>query len=337
MPLVMTPVGEYENAFFHFNGQKFQPQYLGRDYGYYGVLARQQPKDRIDRIATFSVISDRLQIAGADWSFRRDEVDTPDKIQAEFGLAMSHDPIGEWDNDTEALGAMLIAANAIPKMDLERITKGLKRGKRQDLKLGLKGRWDTYHYVCRLIHQLRTSQSFSSTLLISDEDRKLIETLSSFMKSERWPLPFEWPDPDNYINPSKSPYGLLLFSPPDYDALLAARRNKDVARYAMEVRKHIKIGNERAEVQMIKSMKDAIDKKDIIEHCEGVFEAESWGWRVMHFLPVLDKIAIFGELVAELCGRWAKRKKKECEWYAIGPKMQTIAIEDYLKRKDNIA
>ena len=339
MPFVVTPVGEYENAFFYFNGQSFQPQRLGRDSGYYGVLTRKQPKETIDRIATFSAISDKLQIAGADWSFRKGDTNNPDEIEAQFGLAMEQQPVGEWDVDTEALAAMLVAAGAIPDSHLERITAGLKKGQPVELKFGLKGRWDVYHYICRLIYQLRTSRFFRSVLLLNEEDKTLVELISGFIKNERWPLPFEWPDTERVLNPSQSPYGLLLFSPPDYDALLAVRRNRDVTKYAAEVKKHLMADGDKQEVGLLEAMREAVHKKEITEHSKFIFEAESWWWRAMHFVPVLDKIAIFGEIFADLCGIWAKKKKKkkDYKWYAIGPRMQNIAIEDYLQRKDNIS
>ena len=60
MSLVVTPVGEYENAFFCLNGSLTAPNRVGRDYGYYGILVREQPKEMIDRVATFSVIARQI-------------------------------------------------------------------------------------------------------------------------------------------------------------------------------------------------------------------------------------------------------------------------------------
>ena len=231
---------------------------------------------------------------------------------------------------------VLIPQELIPQKHIHRITRSLQDEKAHRLKSGLEVRQNEFHYMCRLFAQLRTSVNFSSKLLISEEDKELIVLVNDLVEAERWPLPFEIPDVRNSIQPEQSSYGLLLFRPPDYEALLAVRRNPQISKYSSKIRSLIESCDCQQESNLLSAMKDALSKKEIADHVDGVFETESWGWRAMHFLPVLDKIAIFGEIISDLCGRWARRKRESCEWYAIGPKMQTIAIEDYLKRKGNI-
>jgi hypothetical protein len=334
MSLVVTPVGEYENAFFCLNGSFTAPNRVGRDYGYYGVLVREQPKEMIDRVATFSVIADKFVITSADWGFGEANA-TPEDIESQFGLAKADEP-NEWDPDAEALAAMVLTSGAIPQKHIHRITRTLRNEEPYRLKSGLDVKQNEFQYICRLFAQLRTSINFSTKLLISEEDKELIALINDLIEAERWPLPFEMPDVRESIQPEQLSYDLLLFRPPDYEALLAVRKNPQIAKYASKVRSLIESHNDQQESNLLSAMKEALSKKEVADHVDGVFETESWGWRAMHFMPVLDKIAIFGEIISDLCGRWARRKRESCEWYAIGPKMQTIAIEDYLKRKGNI-
>ena len=335
MALSITPVGEYENAFFYFSGTFFWPSVLGRDSGYYGVLARKQPKEIVDRVATLYALSTDMRIASADWNFSRQVTPKESQEAPDAGVSMSHEPFGEWHKDVSGLAAMLISARAIPKRHLARITNGLKRsGKKNEL--GLRVDPHAHQYLCRLLHQIRTSLEFDSKLLVTDSDRDLIVQIGTFMAAQRWPTPFPIPDLRSSIQAEGETFGILLINAPDFESVMSVKANREVREYTKVLEQYISMPPAERERKMVEAMRGALDREGVAKHTKFVFEVQTWVWRALHFVHEMSAIASLGELVAELAKTWAEREQKKAEWYAIGPRMTQLAIKDYLKRKGNL-
>jgi hypothetical protein len=341
----ITPCGEYEFAFLRFLLAHTHPEMSNASEGYYASLRRITQHGLWGRAATLGVLADEVWMACFDWPFRPGDRDhytegTRTLQIPELGVGLSYGGWVEWDDDLKALVGMLLRAGAIDTRSLARLTSPQSR--KDYLAVEGLGRFETtsFQALCRLLHQMRTAGSLKTTLLISEDDHLLLQTITRFLQDNQWPMPFDLPDLSHLSNLSASEptFGLLLFNPPDFESALAVRRDPSVMKYASRVRQLAFNPDHRfREANLVAAMKEAFEDARMTRRARRVFEADTWICHALAFIPVLDKLAAFGEIVLDGCKKWIERKAKEEEWRFIGPRMQEIAIEDYLNRKGNIS
>lgn len=93
---------------------------------------------------------------------------------------------------------------------------------------------------------------------------------------------------------------------------------------------------EENERNLLKAMRDTAEKSRQVLKVQKVFTAQTWFWRAVSVIPSLENMGMLGDTAVSILESWLGRKHEDCKWYAIGPLMQEIALDDFLNRKGNI-
>jgi hypothetical protein len=56
----------------------------------------------------------------------------------------------------------------------------------------------------------------------------------------------------------------------------------------------------------------------------------------LHYVPGVDAVLSVAEDLKDLGTKWLERDISQQEWYLMAPKMNDIAIRDFLNRKGNL-
>jgi hypothetical protein len=82
-------------------------------------------------------------------------------------------------------------------------------------------------------------------------------------------------------------------------------------------------------------MREAMGEKEQTHKVRRLFEVGSWALKPLGYIPVLGEIVSLISDLRDLLAKWMERKQSNEEWYLLGPRMQNITVEEYLKRKGN--
>ena len=88
--------------------------------------------------------------------------------------------------------------------------------------------------------------------------------------------------------------------------------------------------------ELVRAMREALQFSETAKRVDTIFEVESWICKALHYVPKIGPIFSVVEIGLELGRKWIERKKKQSEWFLLGPKMTEVSLKDYLKRTGNL-
>lgn len=132
-------------------------------------------------------------------------------------------------------------------------------------------------------------------------------------------------------------YG-INFSPADLSAFVSVRADKEIQAYAhrfcstlLQVTNLIE-----REREFVQAICTAIDHEAISKKAAGVLETTATVCGVAGLIPVLGLVPGIAGLAADAGARSAKLTEKRAGWFLVGPRMQEVAMKDFLRRKANL-
>jgi hypothetical protein len=336
--------GQFENALLReLSIDGAQPSGPSVSHPYYMGIYRPVPRSLFERCGTFLSIADTTAVPSIDWSLR--QIGTKSALdEAALGITINSDDHREWDDDCQVLAAVAIAMGAFSSRSEEilrqvpapRPLPSQWRVPTMDVKPIGAVNYFALHHLCRLLLQVRVARQQDTFLVLSDDDQLILEELAQFVLSTKIPTPTDLPDirPQRALAGERFVAGLLNFAPPDGESIAAVRADARVQKYAASVRAHIM--SEDAEVFLLMAMRDAMQEKEQTHKVRRVFEVSSWVMKPLSYIPMVGEVfAVFSDL-RDVLAKWMERKQTKEEWYLLGPKMQDIAVEEYLSRKSNL-
>lgn len=348
MAMDITFGGKFENALIRAVTVQNNSDRLGTSHPYYRSLHRYVPRSYFDRCSTFIVVATQVDVTAIDWRFKQgllaDQIGiTEQQFGVEYADGRLQDRLAS--GDFEIFAAILLTRGAFSAEVLRSLTTvagplevpPVDRDHRVET-VGIV-EWYAHHQLMRLLEQIHWTQQSSSRLVLGDEEIAIVQEMCAFVASTRMPAPISLPDLSawNPINAESFAGGLLNFSPPDALAAAAVRANSEIQSYAAKVRDILSesssLENKR---KLLHAMREALEKDELAQRVQNVFETVSWIAKPLHYIPGVDAMMSVGEDALEIGKKWIDRKKGAEDWFLLGPKMADISLRDYLNRTGNL-
>jgi hypothetical protein len=336
--------GQLESSYIREITASIFPERLDTQHPYYVSLYRTAPKTVFDRAATFAAISTKALLPTVDWGAGNlNGSDTPSKEQ--FGLFETSLPNPDLYNEIEVFADALLTANALSDQSYKLVSDvghlSNELTKYRTFKYSECGPVDAFarDRLVRLLIQLEVSAKTGGHLILTAPDQLLLEEISRFVETNRLPTPVDLPKFDSvFLADEKNIVGAVLnFSPPDALSIVAVRADRTIQKYAQLVGDILSKGASRdSSYLLVRGMREALLKSETARKVETVFEVESWMMKPLHFIPILGHVFSTISILTELGNKWARRKQTVTGWHMLGPKMNEIALKDYLMRMDNV-
>jgi hypothetical protein len=337
--------GKFENAILREITAANDPEAVqrGSKYSYYGSLFRPVSKSYFDRSGVFVAISNEISLPRVDWSARqgrRFDSGSPDFEDTSFGIVRLSEGKGEWDDEIETFAKLLLDLKIFSDATIANISVVKTDDVSDREKITKKDKYDfAKHHLCRFLIQIDSAREQRRRLVIGDEEKALIREIGAFLKKSCIPAPIDIPELTNpgLLNAEQFAGGLLNFSPPDAPSLIAVRADPDIQKYAVTVREILATqSNQETDRSLVRAMRGAMEKSDIAQRCETVFEVESWIAKPINYIPAIGNVTSMVGDAIDMLKLWLSRKKKNNSWFLLGAKMADISIRDYLRRKGNL-
>lgn len=338
--------GKLENAALREATIATDPERLTPSNSYYASILRPTSQEHIDRSATFMALADQTDLPSIDWSARAQGFDGEDFEQS---LGLHHlDDAADRDSNSEteisAFAAILLHYRAFPQRLVRSISKvhwetERKNQSRTSRHGVLSVNMFAHHHLCRLLQQVDAAGDHDIPLVVTEEEVEILAKVEAFILNANFPPPILLPsmrkidatDIDRFAG------GVLKFSPPDFLAVAAVRRDPLFRKYAAQVREIL--GQDgftpEGESRLIDALREAYLDSEVARKTGRVFEIEGWALKPLQFVPGLGNVVAFADFVVTMGQEWAKREHKSRQWHLIGARMKEVSIEDYLRRAGN--
>lgn len=300
---------------------------------YYDSLFRATDQRVFERCATFVALGKTTGFALVDWAFPKESVLAP----ADLGVSMVDCDIGEWAEEHQKLAGQALRRGALSKAS-EVWIEGSRYGDGSlIMPEARKFEYEGYsldrfafHYLCRLIAQIRSAQSTSAALVLCEPDREIISELSRFILEERVSLPFDFPSMigEELVRAEAFAGGLIRLDAPDLLSVKAVREDKLVRLYAERVREAFSFSGLDQQRYLVRAMREAYDERQRIKGAKYVFEIISYLAKPLAFVGAT---LVTGGMKAYL-----SREHDRRAWHLISARMSQVSIEDYLHRTSNV-
>lgn len=322
------PAGELDIALTTKMAELTTPDRVGRTYGYYGHMHRPTSEAAWARAATFVALSDTTEIAPADIGLPNE---TFDNRVVGLNLDFSRENWTAGTEDAELLAALALEGQAFSSSSLAMLSPADFEPSGRVIDGVGPVDYFALAYLSRLLLQLRLARDEETPLLLADTDQRILRELADFIEREEIPTPFDIPDlrtPPGVALPPEFPLAVVNLNAPGIENIEAVKRDKTVQRYIRKIRPLL-LGPQtlESERQGVEALREAYGTSKRIQDAQTVFEVLGW---------IAKPLAAFGAtIITSGMKFWLKRERTAQEWFLLGPRMNEIAIKDYLKRKEN--
>jgi hypothetical protein len=342
--MIITFGGRFENALIREVTAQGDRSRLETTHRYYQDLYRYTPRCYFDRCATFVAIADGISLPFVDWTFRQGGIDRG-ITEEQFGFVSPWAADREWLNEIEKFAALMLVRRAFSTDSFNALRnvvgpseKPIPPYRRTIDPVGNVDGFAVAHLM-RLFIQVHSSMKMRSFLVLGDEERAILDQLSSFLESTRVPSPIDLPDlrRSNIISGENFAGGLLNFSPPDALAVAAVRADSGVSSYAAKVRQVLIQGSTLdSQRSLVHAMREAHERSEVARRVDKIFEVVSWTAKPLHYIPGVGEILSVSEDLLDLAKKWIKREQSRDDWFLLGARMTDISVRDYLTRTGNL-
>jgi hypothetical protein len=328
--------GKFESAFVRMSDEVSDPRRNTTPHRYYVDLNRNTEKAFRDGAATFVALARATNIPSElDWG--------ESEIAARCGTTRNSnertDLQREKRNDEiDKLLRIALTPDVLTPLSRHYVTTLDPKGYNSQDAAGLiqmdeQGKSDLLRaYIRRFLHQIFAARDAEAFLIVAEEDLRIIQEIGTFLKAQD-AQQIDFPDLTNrVIDPDCFLDGILNFSPPDIEALEAVKKDKEIARYAERVAKALQTEDQAA---LNQAAIEAYVKTKTTQRVDTAFEVAKWAVKPLRYIPVASQAIALAEDISDAVDGIEKIYKPRTDWHLIGVKMQTIAIEDFLRRKAN--
>lgn len=192
-------------------------------------------------------------------------------------------------------------------------------------------------YVERLLSQAKLAGKENATMVLTEVEVAVFREMGIFLKKSRMPTPFEIPDLIDCKMINGEAIGVISsFVAKDINQVLAARNDRIIQEYSEEVWCALDIANvNNTEEVLISALRTAKNNSDFIKKYDRGFKIFSWVTKPLSYVPVLSQGATMVNDAISLFRKWTERKSSHVSWHLLGARLQEVAINEFLSRKDN--
>lgn len=336
--------GKFETAVVRSINSIIQPNRNVSTNRYYMGLNRYVPNEYFDRASTFVALASNTVVPEIDWNFPYGKQYHGSLAEVELGIRRDESQFHERDEDTRIFVRIIRQNKVLSVSSVEYIStlilKEYDRMKQEEMGKSRQDIEDSVseHYLCRLLLQLNVGAEATAFIVVGEEDLRILQEIGQFLQDLGVAAPFELPDlSDKLIQAEDFCDGLLNFSPLDIRSLAAVRADVEIQAYGKVIwNLFTETPSIERERKIIEAMTEAHLRSESGRRAEKIFEVMSWIAKPFHYVPGVDATLSIVEDAKDLGMKWLNRKVIDKEWYLIAPRMQEIAIEEYLSRKSNL-
>lgn len=341
----IIPAGKYESALVRLVDEMANPRRNATGHPYYLDLNRSVDRTFNDGVGTFVALAEETVVPWQlDWSEQGGEE------RVDLGVRRSsrqdqddEDHHHKYDEllklNKQICDRGILSRNSleyITSLDLTTYPKDVIEGWHDNL---ADNRSDLLSaYLNRLLNQIYTgSDTPLPYILIAEPDIQILAEIGNAILAGKIVTSLPFPDLHNrLIEPNAFAHGILNFSPRDIRSVEYVRSDSEVQRYAKQIRALLDQAPTGAEDPAITdALIDAYYRTEAGRKAKTVFEIGTWVIKPLHYLPIVGDVLSIAEDIKDVAQKAAEIKAKQYEWFLIGVRMHTVAIEEYLKRLSN--
>lgn len=326
--------GQFENAFMRAcDSEGDKPPLAG--HSYYDSLRRPTDIGRFHRCGTFIALSDHILLDQVDWVPGQGLNRRPDPES----LGLLRDPGIPNDEDLRWFAAFLLSRGAFDDAALGALSikpwpsdYPVEEADQVVQEDGLSAvNLVQQKQLVRLFDQVDLSGRTDSYLVLGDDDRRILTQAATFIADNGLVPPIDLPcfESKRIVNAEKFAGGLLNYCPPDITSALAVRSDPYIQGYAARVRKALSsescLDTHRS---LVVAIREQLKESDGIRAAQKIFEVTSIVLSPLPIGPV--------KLIPKMMSAWLKRTRRSSSWNVLMARMSDIAVEDYLRRTENL-
>jgi hypothetical protein len=321
--------GQLENALITALTREYNEEHrLPRNGGYYGSLFRYTESSCFERAGTLAAIASEVVLSPRlDWTLQsRDSVGTED-----FGIKQPAFDPEDANPPTYELAELALKQNAFSDRSQAVLEAGgSERGAAARATSNEKAEFARMQ-LAQMIDQVLAAGESGAMLALVEDDRRILQELTTFVAAQRLGLPFDLPDMQSLsvLDDETIPSALVNLAPVDAGSILAARTDSLVQRYSAQVSQALaeadEIGRKRA---LVAAMREAAAEEGRITAATRILDVITSVVRALH-VPIAGMV--LGGVSAKLKSERTKRS-----WHLLSVRMSELRVRDYLARTDNL-
>ena len=312
--------GQLVNAFTAALSRQFEEErWFPRDRGYYANLFRHTDRSCFDRASSLVVIADDTIFGSIDWA-------VPSEAQ-ELALGVSIRSQRR-PEEVEELVRDLLKKRAFSRESLAVLRRG---GTESHFKgSAAEGNEFARLQLIEIIDEIILAGETGATLVVTEDDERIIREMSAFIAKKCLVLDFDFPDLSSIPlgNDETIPAALVNFSPADAASVAAVRADKLVRRYSREVARALAETDEANRRRiLLDAMREAVEEEGRITSASTVIDMATFVVRAL-MVPVVG-------LALGAVGDRLKKERTQRAWHLLRVRMTEVSVRDYLNRNAN--